>query len=77
MRDEVAMTFDHVQDLDHILPVSKEDHVASVRKAANIVTDFRARLSQYSRQAGQLDALLAKPAGEMSAIRRLLLTSAI
>jgi hypothetical protein len=72
-----AMTFDHIDDLQHISDIAKEDDVGFVRMAAQIGAKFVARASHADRRCGKIGAFAAEFARKRSATMRLPLCSAI
>ena len=41
MRVEIAMSFEHIQNLESIIDIAKEDYIAAKCKAAHIVFQLR------------------------------------
>jgi len=58
------MTFDHVDDFQHISEIAKEDDVGFVRMTAQIGAKFVARAAHADRRAGKIGAFAAEFARE-------------
>lgn len=56
---EIAMSFEHIQDLENIIDIAKEDYIAAKSKAAHIISRLRPRAAHLARQSREIRAFAA------------------
>lgn len=53
---EIAMPFEHIQNLENIIDIAEEDHIAAKCKAAHIVSELWPQATHLTRQSREMRA---------------------
>jgi len=67
----IAVTFEHVDDLEPVVPIAEEDHIIAERRTADVRAKFGARMSECRGQRSKLETFSARLVTKVRATGRL------
>ncbi|MBB3288481.1 hypothetical protein FHT91_003621 [Rhizobium sp. BK347] len=56
---EIAMSFEHIHNLENIIDIAEEDHISAKCKATHVVSQLRPQAAHVTWQSGEICALAA------------------
>lgn len=62
---EIAMPFEHIQNLEDVTDIAKKDYIAAICKAAHIVSQFRPPTAHLTRQSCWICTFAAQLASKL------------
>jgi len=57
---EIAMSFEHIQNLERIIDIAEEDHITAKCETAHIISQFRPWATHLTRQSSKICAFAAQ-----------------